>query len=245
LFGALLTAFYMTRQVCYVFLGSYRGQDAAGHPGHASAEPHESPAVMTLPLVVLAGGAVLLGFIGTPAWPWFLDYLNGHPAQFDLSHLFAGDVLVTMGLSSLLALTGLGTGWWLYGRQPVEKADQIDVLERKQPGVFKVLRNKFYADELYEATVIRFNAVAAQAGDWLDRWIWNGLVQAVTLFIWILSWISRLADEYLVNSGFDFGCGRVRDSGRVLAWLQTGQVQTWLRVVGLAVTALVLYLIWA
>ncbi|MGA8740065.1 MAG: NADH-quinone oxidoreductase subunit L, partial [Terracidiphilus sp.] len=59
-FGALLTAFYMTRQVSYVFFGTWRGH------GHA----HESPRVMTMPLAILAFFAVTLAAIGTPAWPW-------------------------------------------------------------------------------------------------------------------------------------------------------------------------------
>ncbi len=54
--GALLTAFYMTRQVSYVFFGTWRGH------GHA----HESPAVMTLPLAILAFFAIVLGALGTP-----------------------------------------------------------------------------------------------------------------------------------------------------------------------------------
>ena len=72
----------MTRQMFYVFAGEYRGgagqhhAHATGH-GHAR-RPHESPAVMTVPLVILAVFAVVLGFFGTPAWPWFTDYLSGY-----------------------------------------------------------------------------------------------------------------------------------------------------------------------
>src|ERR1700722_5505693 len=75
--GALLTAFYMTRQVCYVFFGKRRtdptpdpieeSEGAVSDPHDAA---HESPAAMTAPLVLLALFAVLLGLIGTPAWPW-------------------------------------------------------------------------------------------------------------------------------------------------------------------------------
>src|SRR5882757_6599730 len=82
-FGALLTAFYMTRQLCYVFAGASR-QTAANHTSsHASDThghdviPHESPAVMTTPLVILAACAMLLGLIGAPAWPWFQSFLEG------------------------------------------------------------------------------------------------------------------------------------------------------------------------
>jgi len=77
--GAMLTAFYMTRQMLYVFAGNYRGK-ANSHEqesGHAN-EPHESPRVMTMPLVILAVFAVILGFFGTPVWPWFKNYLSAH-----------------------------------------------------------------------------------------------------------------------------------------------------------------------
>ena len=60
--AVVLTAFYMTRLVAEVFFGKARS--------HAAAHAHESPAVMTVPLIVLAVGAVGLGFLGTPAWPW-------------------------------------------------------------------------------------------------------------------------------------------------------------------------------
>ena len=91
--GALLTAFYMTRQVYYVFAGSNRlaasshdDPQLAAHfedpAHHAAHHPHESPAVMTIPLVILAAFAILLGFVGTPAWPWFQSFLEGK-----LSHL--------------------------------------------------------------------------------------------------------------------------------------------------------------
>ena len=78
-FGAVLTAFYMTRQVSYVFFGAWRGH------GHA----HESPKAMTTPLAILAFFAIALGAIGTPAWPWFRAFLDGRAAEVDL-HAFFG-----------------------------------------------------------------------------------------------------------------------------------------------------------
>ena len=80
--GVLLTAFYMTRQVFYVFFGEPREIAGSNHAPHsataaATGTPHESPAVMTIPLVILAGCTMLLGLIGTPAWPWFDAFLDG------------------------------------------------------------------------------------------------------------------------------------------------------------------------
>ena len=67
-----LQRLYMTRLVAEVFFGVPRGKSAS----HA----HESPAVMTIPLIVLAVGAVALGFLGTPAWPWLQAGLLGESA---------------------------------------------------------------------------------------------------------------------------------------------------------------------
>ena len=69
----------MTRQVCYVFFGDSRlagvrqsiQPRTSGIGARSYGLLHESPAVMTMPLVILAVFAVLLGIIGTPAWPWF------------------------------------------------------------------------------------------------------------------------------------------------------------------------------
>src|ERR1043165_5163693 len=88
--GAFLTAFYMTRQVALVFFGSNRGcarESAANSHGakpdkplsHESSHeptPHESPLVMTAPLMILAACAIGLSVIGTPAWPWFQTFLG-------------------------------------------------------------------------------------------------------------------------------------------------------------------------
>ena len=260
LFGALLTAFYMTRQMYYVFFGSYRGQtpqhaaswasnQAASGPGagaapehHEDHSPHESPPVMTVPLVILAVFAVLLGLIGTPAWPWFHAYLAGHQAHFEAGKLV--EALPVMLLSTVVVGLGMGMAWFLYGRRPILSAVAVDALERIQPGPFGLLRRKFMVDELYEASVIRWHAAAARFSDLLDRAVWGGLVTAVCLFFVALSWLSRLVDEYVINLGFDRACERVRRAGGHLSLLQNGQIQLYLRVVGVALTVLVLLITW-
>jgi len=109
LVGALLTAFYMTRQLTYVFFGHWRGHG----------DPHESPAVMTVPLSILAVFAMALGLVGTPAWPWFAGFLAGSPVSFDLHAFAEPGLLPLMGLATLLVFAGLGLGWWLYARKPI------------------------------------------------------------------------------------------------------------------------------
>jgi NADH-quinone oxidoreductase subunit L len=256
LLAALLTAFYMTRQVCYVFLGSARSSrreethiSAAplvkSEPPHVGCyEAHESPPVMIIPLLVLAAFAVLLGFIGTPAWPWFQGFLSGENVTGHLGILFEPQVLGLMALSSVIVIAGLGLGWWLYGRLPVRTSDQPDPLDRLQPEIFALLRGKYFVDEVYKATVIRLNAWGSRACDWLDYWVWNGVVQLLSLLVVGLAWLTRSLDEFVVNPGFDEGCRRLTKGGTFMSRLQGGRVQTYLRLIGVALVVLVLFLIW-
>jgi NADH-quinone oxidoreductase subunit L len=118
------------------------------------------------------------------------------------------------------------------------------VLERLQPEVFALLRNKYFVDEIYEASVIRFNAWWARVCDWLDYWVWNGAVQLVSLLVVGLAWLDHWLDVYVVNLGFDEGCRRLTKGGMLLSLLQCGRVQRYLRLIGVALTVLVLVLIW-
>jgi NADH-quinone oxidoreductase subunit L len=252
--GAFLTAFYMTRQVALVFFGKPRGRarESTAVPNgksrqllphessHAGSEPHESPAVMTGPLIILAVCAIGLSAIGTPAWPWFQSFLDHNHGEAG----FASGVVALMALSSVVVIAGLGLGWWLYGRKPVAEADAPDVLGKLPGDIFKLLQNKYWIDELYEKTVVAFNARCARVCYFLDAWIWNGAVHLASYAVIGLSWLNRLIDEYVVNLVFDECCRRVSLGGRVMSRLQRGQVQNYLRIIGVALVALVLVLIW-
>ncbi len=252
-FGALLTAFYMTRQVYYVFLGESRLARSGGshdgaridHQEHgASASPYESPSVMTTPLIILAVFAILLGVIGTPAWPWFDSFLSGQAATVDFRGFLENGILAVMIFSSLIVFAGLGLGWWFYGRKAITSAEAPDALERRQPQLFDLLRHKFYVDEFYQATFVNGTKSLARISDWFDRWVWNGAVQSVSYLVFGLSWLARSADKYVVNPGFDEGCQTVSTGGKLLARLQNGRAQDYLRFVGLAFALLALFLMW-
>jgi NADH-quinone oxidoreductase subunit L len=260
--GALLTAFYMTRQVFYVFFGNWRlaleratasekrtvehaGLPVEEHPKtELPAEPHESPGVMLVPLLVLAAGSILLGFLGTPAWPWFQSFLEGQPVAPDFARLLEKGVLQIMLFSSVVAFTGIGLGWWLYGRKPVAAIQEREVLERLWPNLYTLLRRKYYIDEVYDWALGGFVSWWARVCDWFDRTIWNGGVQLVAAVVVALAWLDRFFDEKVVNLGFDELCHRLRGSGQFLVRLQNGHVQTYLRVLGLALAVLVVILIW-
>ena len=83
----------------------------------------------------------------------------------------------------------MGLGWWLYGSTP--RADPaLDPLGACA-GHVRGLAHKYYIDEIYEASIIRFNAWFAWACDWLDQWVWNGAVQLVSYLMLVFSWVSR------------------------------------------------------
>jgi NADH-quinone oxidoreductase subunit L len=247
--GAFLTAFYMTRQVYYVFFGKSREAEMVVHASHSAeaaitTDPHESAAIMTTPLVILAAFSMLLGLIGTPAWPWFASFLNNEQTRLDLRGFAENGILPIMLSSTIIVFLGLGLGWWVYSSKRIESANSSDALGRLQPRLFNVLRNGFFVDKLYEATIIRFNGWCSGACDWLDRWVWGGAVKLLTYLVIGFSVLDRSLDVFVVNPGFDQGCRSVSRGGRILSRLQSGRTQSYLRVVGIAFAALVLFLIW-
>jgi NADH-quinone oxidoreductase subunit L len=145
--------------------------------------------------------------------------------------------------SSLLVFAGLGLGWWIYGRRPIKRAADPDALERLQPAVFHALRQGLYVDQLYSLTIQRLAWWIANVAGWLDRWVWSGIPIAVASLTKGLGWIDFSLDRWVVNKGFDEGCNGVADGGRLLARLQDGRIQNYLRLLGAAVAALALFLL--
>ncbi len=248
LFGAVLTSFYMTRQMWYVFFApraeAAHAEPAAHHDdhhahGHAH-EPHESPHVMTVPLAILAGATVLLSIFATPVWPWFHAYLGGH-----LDHLHVGwsadsAALLTMLLSVIAVAIGVGVSWRLYSRS----STTADAVGSRFPKLFKALEGRLYVDEFYAATVFRLNAAVAVLSDWFDRFVWGSVVDLTALIAKGLAFVSRSVDEEGINFGFDAGCQTTRGAGWLASKLQNGQTQCYLRILGTGVVVLIVALAW-
>jgi NADH-quinone oxidoreductase subunit L len=233
-FGAFLTAFYMTRQVGYVFLGTWRGHKPA----------HESPAVMTVPLAILAFFAMALGLIGTPAWPWFRGFIDSRAVPFEWHGFLEPGLLALMGTSTVVVLVGLGLGLWLYGGQPL-KLEQQDVLEKAVPLPWGWLRDRLYIDEFYAVTVIAFYGWWARVTDWLDRRIWGGAVAGVAWGFRGWAQFNRFLDMNWVDGSFDKGCEELASGGGLLSRAQNGRVQSYLRILAFSVVVLVAILIWS
>jgi len=254
-FAALLTAFYMSRQIFYVFFGPSRlakghddlaevlaSEDTSGH--HSPTAPHESPAVMTVPLVLLSVFALLLGFLGTAAWPWFQSFLEGTHATFTLSDLWAGSTMTVMLSSSVIVLLGLTIGWWFYGRKPINDPDAPDSVGKLSPPLYSALGSALYFDALYGATFVKLTAFLSKLSDWLDRWVWNGAVQTVTYTVFGFAHLDNFLDTNIVNAGFDEGCETVSRSGKLLSLIQAGRIQGYLKIVAGAVIVLTALLLW-
>src|SRR5438874_2367066 len=228
--GVILTALYMTRQMIYVFFGSARNTDR-GPVFHA----HESPRVMTMPLVVLALCSILFVLVLTPAWPWLHAYLNGEPARADLSLL----IQPILFLSLALVAGGIGVGWLIY-----RNASEVDPLARAQPGVFRFLENKMWFDEIYERTIIALSRMLSRLADWLDRYFWDGLVRLFAGLAQYLGVLSKGFDDHGINAGVDETTAGTRGFGRLIAAAHSGQIQAYLGAIAIGMLLLLVLYAW-
>jgi len=232
--GVVLTALYMTRQMIYVFFGNRRS--AAEHA-------HESPRVMTMPLIVLAIGTVFLSVVLSSAWPWLHGYLTGEPVHFDITHLIQPMLLISL----VLVGTGIALGIWFYrkaGAQDRDRSAEVDPLEYAQPALFRFLANKMGIDELYAWTIIAFVWASARLSDWMDRYFWDGLVRGFGAIGQLFGIFTADVDERGINAGVDETTVGARGLGRLLSSAHSGQIQIYLGVVAVGMLALLLLYAW-
>jgi NADH-quinone oxidoreductase subunit L len=232
--GVALTALYMTRQMIYVFFGNRRS--AAEHA-------HESPRVMTMPLIVLAIGAVFLSVVLTPAWPWLHDYLTGEPAHFDIARLIQPMLFVSL----VLVGAGIALAIWFYRKAGVQDRDrpaEVDPLEYAQPALFRFLANKMWIDELYVRTIVAFAWFSARLSDLMDRYFWDGFVRGVAAIGQVFGMFTADVDERGINAGVDETTFGARGLGRLLSGAHSGQIQVYLGVVAVGMLALLLLYAW-
>ena len=227
--AVVLTAFYMTRLVAEVFFGPARSESAS----HA----HESPGVMTVPLILLAICAVVLGFVGTPAWPWLQARLLGQTEIHGHSLLEGGGLLM---LSIVLVAFGLGAGWAVYGRRPRSRASATDPLAATTPRLIAALGARLGFDELYAATVGRLSEATATFADALDRYVLDGAIRFFSRLGEFAGLVNRETDEDLLNGGFDAGSESLRKAGKSYSRAQTGEAHGYLRVAAIGFVLLVL-----
>ncbi len=236
--AAFGTAFYTMRQMALTFGGS---------PRTAMAEQAaESVPSMTVPLILISFFAVGLGWIGIPAdFPvlgnlapnWLGHFLEPfmHHINVTVKHPYFHflPLIVSVGV----ALGGLLLGWAVYGRGL--RADQVDPLAKYGGVIWQIWHRKYFIDELYAATVVRWSHnVARFCADVDSRWIIDPLVNWIAgMAVWG-SALAAAADALLVDGLVNLTGRIVRWSGGVLTRLQDGKVQAYLMV------ALVVLSIW-
>jgi NADH-quinone oxidoreductase subunit L len=168
LFTAGLTAFYTFRAYFLTFWGDERIPEEAGH--HA----HESPAIMTIPLIILAVGAVAVGAVVGPLTRHGFAHLLSHLPGLDPESEPHENWTLMFG-SSLVALAGIAVAWWMYVAQP----GTAGRLARGIQGLYQLSLNKFLIDDLYEAFIVRPLAGFAEFCRLFDHYVIDGIVDLV------------------------------------------------------------------
>jgi NADH-quinone oxidoreductase subunit L len=144
--ASLLTAFYMFRVLYLTFFKEFRGTKEQEH------HLHESPKTMTMPLIVLA---ILAVFGGLISLPFGLSWLNGYlepilPGIAVAEHPPVSSQITTMIISTVIAFIGLGLAYYKYIRK-----SEVPAEDDKITGFAKVLYNKYYIDEIYNALFVK------------------------------------------------------------------------------------------
>jgi NADH-quinone oxidoreductase subunit L len=212
--------------------------------------PHESPTPMTFPLMALAVGAIVAGFVGVPAAlgggnaiEQFLEpsftaqaaaETSGAPGTSRVlrqadheeepgEHVSRATELGLMGLSVLIAAFGIGLANKFYVTNP-EISEQ---LATRWAGAHRTLENKYYVDELYDATVISGTFSAGRQLWAFDRNVVDGAVNGTGWVTLISSWFSGLTDRSIVDGAVNLVGWIVQESSHVFRRLQTGLVQNY------------------
>jgi NADH-quinone oxidoreductase subunit L len=214
--GAFVTAFYMARATFLTFYGKYKGDQ----------HPHESPAMMTWPLIGLAVGAMFAGFLNWPGLTaYFTDVvgirffeafhdLEHHAESFDYVAMIAG-----------LAMAGLGVFLGYLAFYPdadtQEARDRVNV-----PILYPLLRHKYYIDDFYMDGIVRpTRGPVARAVDWFNGHVIDFVVNGAGL---AMKWSARyvyLFDQRGIDGVINASGAATNAFGGVLRVIQTGKVQ--------------------
>jgi NADH-quinone oxidoreductase subunit L len=221
LFVAALTAFYMGRTTFLAFF-------AKPGPTSKSAEAHESPWVMTAPLVILATLAAVAGLIGSPLANYaFGGYLGEHAAG-EINY-----VLATIAVGA--ALAGIGYAWLMYQRGRAHP----DWYMRSRM-ISSGLNRQFWIDDAYQRVLIEPALVIAGFFRRIDTAVVDGAVRAFGRVGLAVSGILARFDRGVVDGAVDGLGNSVVEGGRETRRIETGNVQTYL----LLLAASIVILLW-
>jgi len=215
---AFMTAFYMFRLCFLTFTGKPRDQHKFDHA-------HESPKTMTVPLMVLAFLAVTAGWVGVP-FQWifgdgYSSFVYQHAPHHAHFHISWAIISLAVGLS------GIGLAYLIYYKKKIS----ADAIAAKFKPLYTLLFNKYYFDEIYDATIIQPCYAICDFWFWFDQNIIDGLVNgSAAVTVWT-SEAKRWFDEHIVDGAVNGAGYMVRGTGSVLRFAQTGRLQNYALVI--------------
>jgi NADH-quinone oxidoreductase subunit L len=218
-----MTAFYMFRLMYLTFHGEERKAADSAHP------VHEAPSVMTIPLVILAAGSVVVGWLGMPAWTG-LPNLFEHFLEPALATAYHGAhgghaaLSLEIGLaifSVAVAAIGAYVATHFFLRQPTKAAR----LRERYRAVHQLVFNKYYVDEAYDLLFVNRAKGLGNKLSWFDAKIVDGAVNGSALATRITAWISGQADLHIVDRMVNLVAEIVSFFSSVFRKLQTGLAQ--------------------
>ncbi|WP_096203127.1 NADH-quinone oxidoreductase subunit L [Bacillus sp. FJAT-45350] len=165
---AFLTAVYMFRLFFMVFVGKPRGDIS---------KVHESPAIMTVPMMVLGVLAVVSGFVHTH---WFGTFLGDWLAQspWTIGYEYVSDPGWIMPLAVFVSLLGIYVAWLIYGKKSISR----EKIAQANSGPYKLLYNKYYIDEAYDRTFVKGTTVFSYLLYYIEKYIVEFAVQSIVNF---------------------------------------------------------------
>ncbi|UCC44319.1 MAG: NADH-quinone oxidoreductase subunit L [Candidatus Zixiibacteriota bacterium] len=206
---AFMTAFYMWRLCFLTFFGKPRDQHRFDHA-------HESPRVMTWPLVFLAVLSVVAGWVGLP---WLSQGFASFVFHGEAYHPHANWLL--MAISTVVAVAGIGLAWLIYYKKKIS-ADRL--AERFRP-IYTLLYNKYYFDELYDLIIVR-PVLAFATFMWsFDNWVIDGLVNGIAKLTILWSDLKLWFDTWIVDGAVNGAGWIVQQGSALLRFVQAGAVQ--------------------
>jgi NADH-quinone oxidoreductase subunit L len=223
---ALITSFYMFRLLFMTFWGDYKGIQVDDH-GHAHAvsryannghgEPHESPLVMLVPLMILAVLSAVGGLVGIHnGFEHFLEPVFGSEFPKAITEGSGNTEWLLMGISVLFSLTGLILAYVLY----VSKPYLPEKIAASLGTFYNAVLNKYYVDEIYAKVFVK------------------PLVDASTSILW--QGVDRRVIDDTVNNAAD-GAQRVSDEVR---HMQSGNVRSYAGWIASGAAVVIAYMIW-
>jgi NADH-quinone oxidoreductase subunit L len=241
------TAFYMFRMLFMTFYG----ESHVDH--HTEHHIHESPRTMTIPLMVLAVGSIVAGWVGIPAWlggsniieRWLEPVFEPIPIAVaavaartrEFSHGVEAGVAA---VSVAIALVGFYIAFSTY----YKKSDRADRVSAQFKGLYTALSNKWYVDEIYDALFVN-RAKDLGTGLWkFDSTVVDGVVNGAASSTVQSALGSGWWDRWIVDGLVRFVGGFLRTFSSFLRLVQTGYAQNYALVMVLGVLILIGYVLW-